>query len=160
MKTISIIGDNYFGHWDKSRTACRGIVLKDGKLLLSYETDTDTWMLPGGGLEAGESESACCVREVGEETGLVVEPSLPQLEIDEYYEDCRYVSLYYFCRAAGRTEKHLTEREKQAGMEPRWLFPAEALEIFSKHAEFAAENEEKRGMYLREFTALNALMDE
>ncbi|MBO7359041.1 MAG: NUDIX hydrolase [Clostridia bacterium] len=160
MKTISIIGENYFGRWDKTRAACRGIVLKDGKLLLSYETNTDTWMLPGGGLEAGESESACCVREVGEETGVLVEPSLPQLEIDEYYENCRYVSLYYFCRAVGETEIKMTEREKQAGMEPRWLSLAEALDIFSKHAGFAAENEEKRGMYLREFTALNALMDE
>ena len=38
MKTIDIIGDNYFGKWDRTRTACRGIVIRDGRLLLSYET--------------------------------------------------------------------------------------------------------------------------
>ena len=54
MKTIDIIGDNYFGKWNKTRAACRSVVIKDGKMLLSYETKTDQWMLPGGGLEAGE----------------------------------------------------------------------------------------------------------
>jgi 8-oxo-dGTP pyrophosphatase MutT (NUDIX family) len=160
MKTIEIIGENYFGHWDKTRAACRGIVLRDGKLLMSYETKTDTWMLPGGGLEAGESESACCVREVGEETGLLVEPSAPQLEIDEYYEDCKYPSIYFFCREVGETEKKMTEREKQVGMEPRWLSLADALNIFATHASYADTDEMKRGLYLREFTALTALMDE
>ena len=63
MKTIDIVGDNYFGRWDKTRTACRGIILKDRLLLLSYETVTGQWMLPGGGLEEGEDERACCVRE-------------------------------------------------------------------------------------------------
>ena len=27
MKVIDIVGDNYFGKWDKSRTACRGIII-------------------------------------------------------------------------------------------------------------------------------------
>ena len=26
MQTIDIIGGNYFGRWDKTRAACRGIV--------------------------------------------------------------------------------------------------------------------------------------
>ncbi len=29
MKTLEIFGDNYFGKWDKTRTACRGLVIKD-----------------------------------------------------------------------------------------------------------------------------------
>ena len=70
MKVIDIVGENYFGKWDKTRTACRGIIIHDTKVLLSYETRNDQWMLPGGGLEDNESEKACCIREIAEETGM------------------------------------------------------------------------------------------
>ena len=32
MKKIEIIGESYGGKWVRSRTACRGIVLRDGKI--------------------------------------------------------------------------------------------------------------------------------
>ena len=47
MKTLETIGENYFGHWDICRTACRGIIVQDGKILLSYETVTGQYMIPG-----------------------------------------------------------------------------------------------------------------
>ena len=56
MKTIEIVGKNYFGHWTHERTACRGVVIEDGRVLLSYAVRDDLWMIPGGGLEAGEDE--------------------------------------------------------------------------------------------------------
>ena len=56
METIEIAGANYFGAWDKVRVACRGIVVKDGLILLNYETKTDQWMIPGGGIENEEDE--------------------------------------------------------------------------------------------------------
>lgn len=34
------------------------------------------WITPGGGIEAGETETAAAVREVGEETGLRLDPAL------------------------------------------------------------------------------------
>jgi len=74
-KLIEIIGDNYFGKWTKTRTACRGTVIRNQKLLLSYETATGQWMLPGGGMEAGEDEKECCIREVAEETGYRIRVS-------------------------------------------------------------------------------------
>lgn len=81
MKTIDIVGDNYFGKWDKTRTACRGIIIENSKILLSYETVTDQWMIPGGGLEENESDRECCIREVAEETGMLVDVSESMLEI-------------------------------------------------------------------------------
>ena len=45
MKTIEIVGENYFGYWDKTRTACRGIVIDGERILLSYETKTNQWMM-------------------------------------------------------------------------------------------------------------------
>ena len=158
MKTIEIVGKNYFGHWTHERTACRGVVIEDGRVLLSYAVRDDLWMIPGGGLEAGEDEGTCCVRELAEETGRVVLPSACALELDEYYEDCKYVSRYFFGAVVGRCRPQLTQAEQRMGLEPRWLPVGEALQIFSRHADYAAADEERRGIYEREYTALSALL--
>jgi ADP-ribose pyrophosphatase YjhB (NUDIX family) len=42
------------------------------KVLLTRRTDNGEWCLPGGRVEAGESVSEACEREVWEETGLKV----------------------------------------------------------------------------------------
>ena len=157
MKTLEIIGENYSGNWDKTRTACRGVVINGGRILLSYETVNDQWMLPGGGLEPGENEQECCMREVSEETGILIRPSECVLEIDEYYEDWKWVNRYFFGTVEGHTAIRLTEREKEAGMEPRWLPLEKIKDIFSDHATYADTDEMRRGMYLREYTALCAL---
>ena len=156
--TVRIVGDNYFGRWNKTRTACRGIVLRDNRLLLSYETVTGQWMLPGGGLEAGEDERECCIREVAEETGFRVRVSDCVLEIDEYSEDFKWENRYLFGDVTGESGIRLTEREKEVGMKPRWLPPDEIIDIFSKHASYAETDEMRRGMYLREYTALTRLL--
>ena len=43
------------------------------KLLLTRRADNGRWCVPGGAMDPGESASEACVREVFEETGLVVE---------------------------------------------------------------------------------------
>ncbi len=161
MKTIDIKGDNYFGNWTRSRSACRAIIIKDGKILLSYETATDQWMLPGGGLEEGETREECVVREIAEETGYVVRPASEcLLEIDEYYEDCKWPSFYYFCEITGSTETKLTPQEQEVGMVPKWLPVEEIVKIFSRHQDYADTDEMRRGMYFREYTALTNILDE
>ena len=160
MKIIEIKGENYFGAWTKTRTACRALIVRDGKMLLSYETVTGQYMLPGGGMEDGEDDRACCVREVAEETGLLVEPSECLLEIDEYYEDFKWVNRYFVCKIVGQTERRLTEREKCVGMEPRWVDVGEITAVFASYRDYAETDEMRRGMYLREYTALCELRGE
>ena len=58
---------------------CVGAVIKDdtGRLLLvkrGHEPGKGLWSIPGGRVEAGESDAAALVREVREETGLAVRP--------------------------------------------------------------------------------------
>jgi ADP-ribose pyrophosphatase YjhB (NUDIX family) len=154
MKRIEIVGDNYSGNWTNSRTACRAIIVKDGKMLLSYGTKTDQWMIPGGGLEKGEDDSECCCREVAEETGLLVKPSECLLEIYEYYEDWEYISKYFICEVIGETTINLTEREKAVGMEPRWVATDFIKTIFSTYQSYAGIDEMRRGLYLREYSAI------
>ncbi len=58
----------------KIRAGCAAIVFDDSrqKILLTKRTDNGRWCLPGGGLDAGESATESCEREMLEETGLRV----------------------------------------------------------------------------------------
>ena len=153
METINIYGTNRFETFSKIREACRGIVISEDKILLTYEVNTDQYFLPGGGLEQGETLAECCIRELAEETGYQVEPRYQYLTINEYYEEWKFISHYFVCAVAGKTSQKLTEREAEVGLEPRWVPLEEAVEIFSKHNEYA-DNEMKRGAYQREHEAL------
>ena len=154
MKIIDIYGENRFEQYTKVREACRGIVIKNDKILLTYEVNTGQWFIPGGGLEINESLEDCCIRELAEETGYIVKPKKQYLTINEYYEEWLFVSHYYICDYVGGTKRALTEREIEVGLEPRWISLEEAIDIFSKHQDYADKNEMKRGAYLREYKAL------
>ena len=158
MKEIEILGANRFETFTKTRTGCRAVILREGKILLSHETGTGWWLVPGGGLEQGETPEECCIREVEEETGVLVKPLRPFLTLYEYYEEYRYISHYFICEITGRGQMHLTENEAARGLEPAWLPLSEAIELFSKHQSYADTNEEKRGSYQREYTALTEFL--
>ena len=160
MKTIDVWGDNRFETYTKTRAGSRAVTVENGNILLSREENTDYWLLPGGGAEENETPEECCVREVWEETGCIVRPIRCFLILNEYYEEYRYISRYFVCEVTGWERQHLTEQEAARGLVPRWLPLTEALAIFSRHQDYAATNEEKRGAYLREYTALQAYMEE
>lgn len=154
VKTIEIHGVNAHRAFSKTRVGCRGIVIKDNRMLISHEVNADYYLIPGGGLEAGESPEECCAREVCEETGYIVKPVFHFLTINEYYEAYKFISHYFLCDVIGRSEQSLTANEVKRGLIPEWISPEKMLELYAKHDDFAATNEEKRGAYLREYTAL------
>lgn len=154
MKEIDILGANRFEIYTKTRGGSRAVILRGNSILLSHEVVSGNWLIPGGGLEEGETPEECCVRETEEETGLIVKPVREYLVLNEYYEEVRYISHYFACEVIGSGKMRLTEREIEAGARPEWLPLKEAVELFSHHQDYAATNEERRGMYLREYTAL------
>lgn len=87
------------------------VVVDQGRVLLvrrGREPLKGQWSIPGGLLELGESLTAGAVREVLEETGLVVEPvELVELLDRIHHEDDRvryhYVIADYLCRVTGGT---------------------------------------------------------
>ena len=153
-KELSILGENRFETYTRTRYASRAVIVRDGKILLSYGAKRDLWMIPGGGQDDGENAEECCIREAKEETGFMVEPVCHYLIINEYYEDCRYITDYYVCEILGEAPRHLTEAEVRIGLRTEWVSLSEALRIFSHHQDYAETEEEKRGLYLREYMAL------
>jgi ADP-ribose pyrophosphatase YjhB (NUDIX family) len=66
--------------WGLSRRApqlrrlVQGVVTSEAGVLLALRRELRGWELPGGRAEPGEDERIALVREIREETGLVVEP--------------------------------------------------------------------------------------
>lgn len=56
-----------------SNLAVNVAVMQEGKILLTQREDFETWTLPSGGVEDGESLAQAAIRETKEETGLDVE---------------------------------------------------------------------------------------
>ena len=52
----------------------RGVIFKDGKLLMVREVVDGGWTVPGGWADVGYSPSEIAVKEVQEEAGITVEP--------------------------------------------------------------------------------------
>ncbi|MBR1691696.1 MAG: NUDIX domain-containing protein, partial [Lachnospiraceae bacterium] len=88
------------------RPSVRGILVKDGRLAMIHSRKYDYYKFPGGGAEPGEDHRDTLIREVREESGLIVIPSsvreygfvhrmqkgmLEDIFIQENY--------YYFCEA-------------------------------------------------------------
>jgi 8-oxo-dGTP diphosphatase len=63
--------DEYVASLDRKRMAVMSLFRDDlGRVLIVNPTYMDSWLLPGGSVEADESPHAACRREVVEEIGL------------------------------------------------------------------------------------------
>ena len=114
-----------------TRPSSRGIVVKDGKVLMNHVAKFDTYEFPEGGIEAGETPEQAMIREVAEETGRVVIPeSVREFGIvirrqrdskdpDGIFEQRNY---YYLCDVTDEVRpRKPDEHEIREGAEPVWL---------------------------------------
>ncbi|MCB9798977.1 class I tRNA ligase family protein [Candidatus Nomurabacteria bacterium] len=70
------------------RRSVRGICIRDGKVLLEFDTKMQEYVLPGGGIEDGEDIKAALVRELAEECGysaVVVQENLGSIEHNYFH---------------------------------------------------------------------------
>ena len=99
----------------RTRISAHALIHEEGRVLLcrlSKEVPrwVGLWTLPGGGLEFGESPEAAMVREVEEETGLIVEP-VSILGIDSIHDtsgesDFHGIRILYQVRIIGGELRH------------------------------------------------------
>lgn len=57
----------------RQRVGAYAVCIDDGRLLMTHLIGVQRWTLPGGGLDHGEDPYDAVIREVEEETGLVVQ---------------------------------------------------------------------------------------
>lgn len=155
MKIIEILGEDREPEYTRLAEGCRGIIIRDGKILLSFYRKQDQYLIPGGGIESGESLAECCKRELAEECGVVVDPHTHYLTLEEYYHEYYFKSHYFLCDHMGECETSFTENEKKNGLEPRWINLDEALGIFGSYESYKNKDEIRYGTYYREWIALN-----
>lgn len=92
---------------------------QEGRVLVSHRRDADAWDLPGGGVELGESPWRAVVREVAEETGLVVTVD----GLTGVYSKPAELVLVFRCRVGGGTLRLTDETNAHDWMDP-WALPA------------------------------------
>ncbi|MEU4389312.1 NUDIX domain-containing protein [Kribbella sp. NPDC023855] len=119
------------------RTAVRGVLLRDHKLLLLASRHGD-YKFPGGGVEAGETHAAALQREYVEECGLpgvevgeVLGETVEYLRaIEPAYEVFKMTSHYFRCssRSDLGAAQQLEEYEAELELEPCWVTVEDALQ--------------------------------
>lgn len=155
VKQLLLVNDDYLGHVEVLRHACRGILVRDGKILLCHEPESGLYIIPGGGVEGNESYAECCQREMLEETGYRTKAKTGYLDIEELFDVWRHFNHYFICELIEDTGvQHLTEAEKLAGYTNAWVPFEEALEIFGKYEDYHNIDLAVYGLYKREHAAL------
>ena len=132
MKTttcVDIYGKTYEVHTDQLvfRPAVYGVIVQDGKVLLSKEWDG--YDFPGGGIDLGEKIPDALIREVKEETGFDVQPGKLIACHDNFFkktykeEFVHSILLHYTCTVIGgkaSIENIQGNESKFMGM-PEWI---------------------------------------
>ena len=116
-------------------------MIHEGRILLirrGQEPLRGRWVVPGGTVELGETLEAALVREVEEETGLIVTPREVVTVFDRIERDggrvvYHYVIVDYRCDYVSGTPRAASDAEDvalvaQADL-PRYDLPAKALEV-------------------------------
>lgn len=123
-------------HVYMERLACKGLVMKENKLLM-VTTNEGHCMFPGGGVDVGESNEAAVTREVLEETGykcIVVGSHIcrtHERKIDKYEPDKFTVLIndFYTCIVEDKNYgQNLEGYEINLEFKAEWLTVKEALE--------------------------------
>ncbi len=102
-----------------------GVVIDDdGRALVVQRRDNAHWEPPGGILELGETITEGLLREVKEETGLIIEP----VALTGVYKNMSrgIIALVFKCRLIGGS---LTENSEVVGF--RWIREADVSSIMS-----------------------------
>ena len=133
-------GDSVF-----RRPSARGIIFDDcGRIALVYSQIEKYYKFPGGGIREGEDKKEALIREVREETGLIVIPD----SVEEFGSVLRrqksivaphtifeQENFYYTCRVESRiAEQNLDDYEEKAGFVLQFVYLDEAIRVNARYS--------------------------
>ena len=114
----------------------RGVIIREGKIAVQQSKAGDYKIL-GGGVEQGEGLADALLREVQEESGLIVIPEsirhigeIVEKRRDLFDSSMIYLchSFFFFCDAKERLEAmHMTASEQEKGFHLVWVTPEEMI---------------------------------
>lgn len=146
------------------RPSVRGIIVRDGKVAMVHSRKYNYYKFPGGGLEAGETHEQALIREVAEETGLIVIPhSIREYGLvhrrqkhhiaDIFIQD----NFYYLCDAEQEVmHQHLDDYEAEESFALAFVDPLYAIRI-NKEEDHGPKS---RTMITRDARILEILLQE
>lgn len=149
-----------------SRPSVRGIIARDGRILMVESRKYHYWKFPGGGMEKGESMEETLVREVREEAGRIVIPesireygNVIRRERSDKFEDTLFLqdNYYFFCDVENcTTVQDLDDYERDENFTPYFIDPETAI---SDNMD-PDHGPKERNMIRREAMVLEMLIEE
>lgn len=112
------------------REAVRGIIPKDGKLLMVYSSKDGDYKFPGGGVNQGESYEEALSREIREECGATLigingefgQTVEYDIANEQEFDIFKMISYYYICEVDSVFgEQCLDDYEAKLGFKPVWI---------------------------------------
>lgn len=151
------------------RPSVRGIIIKDGKVAMMHSLKYDYYKLPGGGIEEGESYEDTLVREVKEESGLVVKKNSIQefgyvrrIEKGKIEDIFIQENFYFLCDVEETVQiQELDDYEEEEGFTLEFVIPEHAISV-NENADHGDKTESQTfaGMILRENRVLEIIKAE
>ena len=136
---IILDSNDYDEKWPlKRRVAVRGVICKNNKYALIQSKKYGEFKFPGGGMEANETFEDTLIREVAEETGMLVDAANIEY-LGDAVELCRddsrteifhHISHYYLCDITNTSvERNLDDYEAEYGYELKWITLSQAVMV-------------------------------
>ena len=151
------------------RPSVRGIVIKDGKIAMMHSLKYDYYKLPGGGIEEGEELEDTLIREVREESGLVVKKDtirefgyVRRIEKGKIEDIFIQENFYFLCDVEESVQtQELDDYEEEELFTLEYVTPEHAISVNENadHGE-KADSQTFEGMILRENKVLEIIQKE
>lgn len=107
------------------RPAVYGVVISDGKLLLTKMRSTGKYWLPGGGVDLGETLERAVKREIWEECGIDVEVRKPIFFGQSFFyyepEDAAWQTHLFICLCSPKTFELQRHDLHDESVDPQWV---------------------------------------